>query len=110
VAPIETLPSALIMPVRSWQDFLSLGVTEIRDYGATSIQVMRRLRAVLEELVDLVLPENRPALVEELRRLDATVTTARAVSVDLDLALTSDHQGIGGPGIRREMEGDRTAR
>ena len=69
--------SGVIMPVRTWPDFLALGVTEIRDYGATSIQVTRRLRALLEELGELVLPENRAAVAEELRRLDATVRAAQ---------------------------------
>jgi uncharacterized membrane protein len=90
------------MPVRTWSDFLSLGVTEIRDYGGASIQVTRRLRALLEELGELVLPENRPAVDEELRRLDATVRATRAGGVDLDLASSSDHQGIGGPAVARE--------
>jgi uncharacterized membrane protein len=95
----ETMTSAVIVPVRAWSDYLVLGMTEIRDYGASSLQVTRRMRAALEELGDLVLPENRPALAEELRRLDATVSAARATSIDLDLAMTSDHQGIGGPAI-----------
>ena len=37
----------VVMPAQRWEDFLALGVTEIREYGATSIQVMRRLRAML---------------------------------------------------------------
>ena len=36
-------------PVRRWVDYLTLSVTEIREYGDTSIQVVRRLRAMLEE-------------------------------------------------------------
>ncbi len=56
------LTSGVIMPVRTWPDFLALGITEIREYGATSIQVVRRLRALLEELGELVLPDNRAAV------------------------------------------------
>src|SRR5439155_13560178 len=32
----------LVTPTPSWDDFLSQGVTEIREYGASSVQVMRR--------------------------------------------------------------------
>jgi len=71
-------------------------VTEIREYGSTSIQVMRRLRAMLEELRDEVRPEHRPAVEEELARLQAAVACTFADSVDLDRANTADPQGIGG--------------
>jgi uncharacterized membrane protein len=86
----------LVIPVRTWEDYLTLGVTEIRQYGASSIQVMRRMRALLEELRDDVLPEHRPAVDEELTRLDATVASAFARSADLDRARIADAQGIGG--------------
>ncbi len=65
--------------------------------AAESIQVVRRLRAMLEELRALVLTENRPAIDDELRRLDATVAERFGGSVDLDLAQEPDAQGIGGP-------------
>ena len=91
------LTTGVVMPVRTWPDILALGTTEIREYGATSIQVMRRLRALLEELDELVLPENRAAVDDEMRRLDATVQAAYLGSVDLDRAGSPDHQGIGGP-------------
>jgi len=87
----------LVIPARSWEDYLTLGVTEIREYGSTAIQVMRRMRALLEELRDEVRPEHRPAVEEELARLEATVTRTFADSVDLDRANTADPQGIGGP-------------
>jgi uncharacterized membrane protein len=71
-------------------------VTEIREYGSSSIQVMRRMRAMLEQLRDEVRPEYRPAVEEELARLDVTVKRSFANSVDLDRANTADPQGIGG--------------
>jgi uncharacterized membrane protein len=71
-------------------------VTEIREYGCTAIQVMRRMRAMLEELHDEVRPECRPAVEEEIARLDATVARSFGDSVDLDRAKTADPQGIGG--------------
>ena len=90
--------TGLVIPARSWEDYLTLGVTEIREYGATAIQVMRRMRAMLEELRDEVRPAYQAAVEEELARLQATVARTFADSVDLDRASTADPQGIGGRG------------
>jgi uncharacterized membrane protein len=106
----------VVLPVRHWEDYLTLGVTEIREYGSSSIQVMRRMRAMLEQLRDDVRPEHRPAVEEELRRLAATVAHTFADSVDLDRAGTADVEGIGGTdgnssrGARAGSERQRTAR
>jgi len=89
---------AVVVPVRRWEDFLTLGVTEIREYGARGIQVMRALRATLEQLRDEVRPEHRAAVEEELARLDSTIAAHWGDSVDLDRASIPDAQGIGGPG------------
>jgi uncharacterized membrane protein len=86
----------VVIPVRTWEQYLSLGVTEIREYGATSIQVMRRMRAMLEELRRDVRPEHRGAVEEELSRLDAAVAATFGSSPDLDRAGIADTQGIGG--------------
>ncbi len=89
-------PAAVVMVARRWEDFVTLGLTEIREFGGTSVQIMRRLRALLEELLETVRIEHRAALEEELRRLDATVADAWRDSVDLDRASGGDDQGIGG--------------
>jgi len=92
----DAVHAGVVIPTRSWEDYLTLGVTEIREYGSKAIQVMRRMRAMLEELRDQVRPEHRAAVEEELARLDVTVTRTFADSVDLDRANTADPQGIGG--------------
>ena len=68
------------MPGRTWEDYLTLAVTEIREYGASSIQVMRRLRAMLEDLRESVRPEHRPAVDAEIARLDATVAAGLSLA------------------------------
>jgi uncharacterized membrane protein len=88
--------SSVLLPVRGWNAFLSLGVTEIREYGASSVQVTRRLRALLEELRESVLPDRRAAVDSELARLDDMVGRRFGGTVDLDLASLADRQGIGG--------------
>jgi uncharacterized membrane protein len=90
----------VVIPTLEWTDFLTLAVTEIRLYGASSIQVLRRLRAMLEDLCDSVLPEHRPAIDEELGRLDATVIRAFGGTEDRERAGIADRQGIGSPAER----------
>ena len=87
----------LIMPSQDWDELLALAVTEIRLYGGSAIQVVRRLRAMLEGLQEAVRPEYRAAVEAELARLDATVAGRFAESPDLDRARSADRQGIGGP-------------
>jgi len=87
----------LLMPGRTWADYLTLAVTEIREYGSSSIQVVRRLRATLEDLQESVRPEHRPAVDAEMAKLDATIAVGFAGSVDQDQASARDRQGIGGP-------------
>ena len=91
----EGRPHGLVIPTRSWEEYLALGVTEIREYGASSIQVVRRMRAMLEQLQREVRPEHRPAVTEELARLGQTVESAFGDSVDLDRARIADVEGIG---------------
>ena len=95
------MTSGLVVPVRRWADYLTLSVTEIRQYGDTSIQVVRRLRAMLEELAESVLPERREAVLRELARLDEAVGEKWRSTVDLDLAGVADRQGVGGPASGR---------
>jgi uncharacterized membrane protein len=98
-------PARVVMLARGWEEFLGLGVTEIREYGASSVQVVRRLRAMLEDLREAVLPEHRAAVDDELVRLDASVAARWTDSVDLDLARVADGQGIGGPGTAGAASG-----
>jgi uncharacterized membrane protein len=95
----------LLMTGRTWDDYLTLGVTEIREYGASTIQVMRRLRAILDGLKVSVRPEHQSAVLAEITRLDDTVAAGFTDSTDKDLAEVGDRQGIGGPGRALELSG-----
>ena len=86
----------LIYPVPDWEDFVSLAVSEIRLYGANSIQVPRRLLACLEHLIE-VLPKSRaPALRRELLLLEKAVKREFVDSEDQERMSTGDRQGLGG--------------
>ena len=79
-----------------WEDFVQLTCREIRLYGAGNFQIARRLRAMIDNLLQ-TLPEYRcPALREELALLDATLEKLYALPQDLALARVPDTQGLGG--------------
>jgi len=78
-----------------WPDFVSLAVTEIRHFGASSIQVARRLQAMIEHLLK-VLPEARKAaLQQELDLLQQAIERLFPDEVDRARAHIGDLQGIG---------------
>ena len=91
----------LLYRTPNWEDFVHLAVTEIRQYGGDSIQVVRRLKAMLDNLIE-VLPEKRaPLLRLELSLLEATSKRMFADLYDQALAETGDLQGIGGGDNKR---------
>jgi uncharacterized membrane protein len=86
----------LIYRTAEWEDFVRLAVTEIRHYGRDSVQVMRRLKAMLENLIE-TLPEQRaPLLRNELRLLASSSKRMFPEPDDQTLADTGDLQGMGG--------------
>jgi uncharacterized membrane protein len=91
----------VVIATPAWEDFLALGVREIRHYGATSAQVTRRLRAVLESLHERVRPEHRPAVAREIQALDAAVEALVPDEAARRFAGRPDRQGIGGTGSAR---------
>jgi uncharacterized membrane protein len=90
----------LIFQTPAWDDFVQLATSEIRLYGAGNFQVSRRLRAMIENLLES-LPENRrPALRRELDLLDRALPKLHEFAEDLDLARKADFQGLGGSSKR----------
>ena len=90
----------LIFPTPSWDDIVDLALTEIRQFGAGSIQVVRRTKAMLEHLIDK-LPESRAgALRRELSALENTIARNFTESDDRRRAHFGDLQGLGGSSAR----------
>jgi uncharacterized membrane protein len=87
----------LAVHTRSWDDYLDLGVCEIRQYGRGSSQTCRRLRAMLMDLDAVVLPAHRPAVRRHLEVLDKIVRLSFRDDDERAFALTPDRQGIGEP-------------
>jgi uncharacterized membrane protein len=86
----------VIFQTPNWEDFVHLAFNEIRQYGGGSTQVVRRLRAMIQNLLQS-LPENRlPALRQQQDLLDRTLQKLYAFPEDLALARIADSQGLGG--------------
>lgn len=86
----------LVYRTPDWEDFVGLAVTEIRQFGANSTQVVRRMRAMLENLIQFLPTRRSSVLREELDLLKSTVDQGFAVAQDRKRAGFPDSQGLGG--------------
>ena len=66
----------LVYRTPDWGAFVDLALTEIRQFGTGSIQVARRLRALLEDLMAALPPPRHPPLRAELRTLQRSAERA----------------------------------
>jgi uncharacterized membrane protein len=87
--------------VPTWEDFVSIALDETRIFGEGSVQVSRRLRALLEDLLTAVPPHRRPAVQEQLAVLEASVGRTFGAGAEQQIAGGRDRQGIGSPRQRR---------
>ena len=89
----------VIFRTPNWEDFVNLACTELRRYGADSIQVVRRLRAMIGNLIH-TLPEHRHAALQaQLALLDHAIKAIYILPEELVLARATDSQGLGGTPI-----------
>jgi uncharacterized membrane protein len=86
----------LVYRTPDWEDFVHLAVTEIRQFGGPCIQIARRLRAMLENLIETLPEERRAPLRRELSLLERTAERHFPEPEDRALAATGDSQGVGG--------------
>jgi len=98
----------LVFPTPTWEDYLTLAFDEIRQYGVSSVQVMRRLRSALVGLADSVTEAERKAVVQRyLHHLNLVVEHSVLDAEDQVMALQEDRQGLGLS--RRRAEPERAA-
>ncbi len=86
----------LVYGTPDWPDYVILAVSEIRQFGEGSLQVDRRLRAMLDHLVEALPDARRPALQVELELLGRGVGRTFEDEVDRKRAGIADYQGVGG--------------
>jgi uncharacterized membrane protein len=78
-----------------WPDFVTLAVAEIRHFGANSLQVARRLQAMLDHLLRVLPEARRAALQQERILLQRAVERAFPDDEDRAQARVGDFQGVG---------------
>ncbi len=86
----------VIFPTPNWEDFVHLAFSEIRACGSNDLQIVRRLRAMIENLVQTLPAHRHTALLGELDLLDREIARHFVYPEDLALAHIADAQGLGG--------------
>ena len=89
----------LVIPFPSWEDMLRLAFDEICACGAASVQVMRRMNALVTDLKNIVPDERRRALEYWDSRLKATIARSFPGSEERLEASREDRQGLGVPRV-----------
>jgi uncharacterized membrane protein len=86
----------VVVPMPTWDDYLTLAFDEIRQFGMSSVQVIRRLRAALTGLAgSTTIAAHAEAARRYLKHLDVVIERSPLDSEDKVTALQEDPQGLG---------------
>jgi uncharacterized membrane protein len=88
-------PRAVIRAPR-WAAYMELGLMEIRRYGATSPQIVRRLNALYDHLGEVADDSEQPRIALERRLLSRALVDAFPDSDERAIVEQSDRLGLGG--------------
>ena len=94
----------VMFPTPNWEDFVHLTFSEIRQCGSNNLQIVRRLRAMIENLSQTLPSHRQPALQQQLSLLDREVTRFFQYPEELALARVGDSQGLGGRSSRSDRQ------
>jgi uncharacterized membrane protein len=83
------------VPFPQWEDLLRLALDEIRYNGASSVQVMRRMMALVKGLLVLLPAERHPELQHWHARIQATIHRSFEDIEEKHEAAVADRQGLG---------------
>jgi uncharacterized membrane protein len=100
----------VIVRTPNWEDFVHLAFSEIRACGANNLQIVRRLRAMIENLNETLPRHRRRALEEQSTLLDQEVERLFRYPQELMLARIADSQGLGGRSSKVKQTRKRAAR
>jgi uncharacterized membrane protein len=92
-----------------WEDYVRLSLDEIRSYGKTSMQILKRLRFVLEDLTDAAVPQRRAVLREQMTLLDEAIERSIESDRDREIVRVASAQGYG-PASESPMRSGNTGR
>jgi uncharacterized membrane protein len=95
----------VIFRTPNWEDFVHLAFSEIRACGSNNLQIVRRLRSMIENLVQTLQDHRHPALFQELSLLDREIAKNFTYPEELALARIGDSQGLGGHSAQVRSKG-----
>jgi uncharacterized membrane protein len=85
----------VVSPFPNWEDYLRLGLDEILYCGASSVQVTRRMTALIQDLLTALPPERHVALRRWEARIQGTIRRTFADPEEKQEASVADRQGLG---------------
>ena len=88
----------------NWDDFVNLAFSEIRACGANNLQIIRRLRAMIENLKETLPSHRHDELQRQLNLLDSEAKRLFRYPEELALAGIADSQGLGGHSSKYTLE------
>jgi hypothetical protein len=86
----------VIFRTPNWDDFVNLAFSEIRAYGANNLQIVRRMRAMIENLKETLPSHRQDELQNQLGLLEREAKRLFHYPEELALASIPDSQGLGG--------------
>jgi uncharacterized membrane protein len=86
----------LVYGTPDWPDFVMLGLSEVRQFGDSSLQIVRRLKAMLDYLIATLPEARRSPLQAELALLGSAIQRRFPDEEDRRRAGIADYQGVGG--------------
>jgi len=84
----------MIFRTPNWEDFVHLAFSEIRACGSKNLQIVRRLRAMIDNLMQTLPTHRHAALLQELSLLDREIDKNFVYPEELALARVADAQGL----------------
>jgi uncharacterized membrane protein len=94
----------------NWDDFVDLAFSEIRACGANNLQIVRRLRAMIENLTETLPDHRQRELQEQSTLLDNEIERLFRYPQERALAGIADSQGLGGHSSKVKRAGKRGSR
>jgi uncharacterized membrane protein len=94
----------VIFRTPNWEDFVHLAFSEIRACGANNLQIVRRLRAMIENLNETLPAHRQDELKHQLSLLDREAKRLFRYPEELALAGVADSQGLGGHSGRSDTQ------
>jgi uncharacterized membrane protein len=86
----------VILRTPNWEDFVHLAFSEIRSCGSNNLQIVRRLRSMIENLTETLPDHRHPSLKQQLSLLDRDIEKNFSYPEEVMLAREGDSQGLGG--------------